>query len=230
MTIIIDTREAPHLKKIMEKLAKLDDVQILPLPVGDIFFSGNRNILVERKTVFDFIHSLGSGRLWDQVRRLASSEGVEPIFIIQGYPTLIPKMTSWTESSFYAAVISIILKWRIPLVLVLNNMELLAVLRKLHKLSQEERTEKIYPVRLVSKKLSPDEQARAVLESFPGIGARAADRILRFFGSLEEVFRNADRIDRVEGIGRKTKEKVLEILRYKYRRSVDQKDTSDIRR
>ena len=67
MKVFIDSREATTIKL----LRKICDPKVVKLPLGDVVIAGvNGALVVERKTVSDFISSIRSNRLWSQLLAL----------------------------------------------------------------------------------------------------------------------------------------------------------------
>ena len=55
----------------------MPDVEVVRLPIGDLLIVGDSGALVvERKTVSDFVSSIRSNRLWDQLLRLMKTEQI----------------------------------------------------------------------------------------------------------------------------------------------------------
>src|SRR5437867_3619610 len=73
MKVFIDNRETA----VIKLLKKICDPQVIKLPLGDIVFAGdNGALVVERKTVPDFIGSIRSNRLWAQLLGLMKTEKI----------------------------------------------------------------------------------------------------------------------------------------------------------
>ena len=78
LRLLIDYRER-NLAALLEGVC--EEIDFAQLPVVDyLLISGSEAIVVERKTVNDFLSSVRSNRLWDQLLRMMSAEEV------LGYP------------------------------------------------------------------------------------------------------------------------------------------------
>ena len=74
MRILVDHREK-HLAELLEGVC--EEVVFTQLPIGDyMVVSNSGGVLVERKTVTDFLSSIRSNRLWDQLLRMMKTENV----------------------------------------------------------------------------------------------------------------------------------------------------------
>jgi ERCC4-type nuclease len=73
MKVLIDNRET----SIVGLLKGISECEIVRLPVGDLLIAADAGALVvERKTVADFVGSIRSNRLWDQLLRLMKTEEI----------------------------------------------------------------------------------------------------------------------------------------------------------
>jgi len=68
MKLLVDHRER-HLEELLEDVC--EEISLTQLPIGDyLLVQGSEAIVVERKTVNDFLSSVRSNRLWDQLLRM----------------------------------------------------------------------------------------------------------------------------------------------------------------
>ena len=182
------------------------DVRLERLAVGDYFVGAG--VLVERKTYADFAMSLVDGRLFPQAAALARSPH-RPVLLLEGpKPSRMPDVH---PHALKGAIVSLAVLWRLPVVHARDPEDALWVLRCLA--DQIGRTEpgvlKRYdrkPKRLASKKIY-------MLQGLPGIGPALADRLLRHFGTVEQVI-TADEITlmQVAGLGRTKARRIREIV------------------
>ncbi|BAA80433.2 repair endonuclease XPF [Aeropyrum pernix K1] len=211
--VYVDVREERSpVPSILESLG----VQVIPkqLPMGDYLVSDS--IIVERKTSSDFAKSLFDGRLFEQASRLA--EHYETVFIIVEGPP-VPRRYRGRERSLYAAMAALQLDYGIRLMNTMDPKGTALVIESLARLSTREGGQRI----VIHKKprLSDVREWQLyILQSFPGIGRRTAERILERFGSLERFFTASKaEISKVEGIGEKRAEEIKKILMTPYKRS-----------
>jgi ERCC4-type nuclease len=96
--IIMDSREDEKLKKYFGE----EEVTVEALPVGD-YFCKEKNIIIERKTIGDFIQSYISGHLPEQCEQLAENFETYYLFISGHYNYFAVKdmpYKHYTEKSF----------------------------------------------------------------------------------------------------------------------------------
>jgi len=74
LKLLVDYRER-HLSGLLEDVC--EEVSFVQLPVGDyLLVSDSKALVIERKTVNDFLSSVRSNRLWDQLLRMMKTEKV----------------------------------------------------------------------------------------------------------------------------------------------------------
>ena len=156
------------------------DVRLEHLAVGDYCIDGG--IIVERKTYADFATSLADGRLFPQAAALARNPH-RPIILIEGPKP--PQMPDVHPHALKGAIVSLAMMWRLPVIHARDPEDSLRILR--FAAQQLARTDSGIlqrydrkPKRLTSRKVY-------VLQGLPGIGPSLACRLLRQFGSVEQV-------------------------------------------
>jgi len=109
--LIVDSREKENVRKILDSYGI--KYKIEALPVGDyVIRTPDGEVTVERKTMTDFIGSLFSGRLEEQMRKL--SEKKCPILLITGNFEEYrrhAKTTKFTADQVIGAIASCIVKY-----------------------------------------------------------------------------------------------------------------------
>ncbi|MFQ5710482.1 MAG: ERCC4 domain-containing protein [Candidatus Geothermarchaeales archaeon] len=208
--LVVDHREA---RSPVTDFLRAPDVEVSldSLPLGDYVVS--ERVLVERKTVDDFAASLMDGRLFQQVRGLRDAVEL-PILLIEGATEDITKRIG--EKSYIGAMASVLLDFRTPVVRTTSPKETALVLQGMARREQtaERREVALRPER---KPLSDLETQRYIVAGLPGVDAVLASRLLERFGTVEEVFRaSVEELVGVRGIGRKTAERIREILTKRY--------------
>ncbi len=182
------------------------------LSIGDYVISNE--IVVERKSAYDFVHSLFDGRLFDQARRLREAYG-SAIIIIEGNPVRLRRYRKMTKQ-IYAAISSLLVDYDIKIIYSDNVEHTAIIIESLaRRLLKSRRTAVVLHKK--PKLETIQEQQLYIIQSFPSIGAKTAEKILEYFGSLRE-FCNASISDlsRVEGIGAKKAEQIYKILNSSY--------------
>lgn len=198
-------------KNLLRRLKKVLDEDVVvskSLEVGDVAFA---NIIIERKTLDDFINSLISNRLWFQINNMVGNDGIEPILVVElkrGF-----YFSKISEQSVYAALRSIHKKgvWT---TFTLGLMGTALFVKILYEEKKNKCKYSNFALRVKRKGLNGDEWKEFILEGFPGIGGKTAKEMLKVGGSLERIFTNPEV---VRGVMRKPAyKKFVELLREEY--------------
>jgi Fanconi anemia group M protein len=182
------------------------DVSLVHLDAGDYLIDDE--VLIERKTIRDFVSSLIDGRLFPQTARLARSRYRSLLMIKGPKPPTIPDVHSHAVEG---AVVSIAAIWRVPVLHSAEPEHSLLILRLLADQVTRSRQPVLRrfdrkPKRLASRRLF-------LLQGLPGVGPALASPLLDRFGSIEEVV-SADvwALAEVPGIGPKKAERIKELV------------------
>lgn len=162
------------------------------LPLGD--YIPAEGVIIERKRVDDLAHSVFEGRFFDQVRRLASS-GAEAILVVEGSMGYLRKRYGNRAWAIEAALITASIYNKILMFYTENTYHTAKVIKYVAERLQanDERGPQVPTPATYRKSKKPGEEATPqqwqlyILSSFPGIGSKTADKLLRKFGSLEAV-------------------------------------------
>jgi len=176
------------------------------LGTGD-YLIDNR-VLVERKTIGDFIASLVDGRLFTQAARLAHSR-YRSLLLIEGpRPSSMPHVH---PHALEGALVSLAAMWRLPVLHSSEPEHSLLILQFLaDQVSRPQqpvlRRFDRKPKRLASRRLF-------LLQGLPGIGPALAHRLLGHFGSIERVLSaDASALAEVRGVGAKKAARIRELV------------------
>ena len=162
------------------------ETEIKELKVGDYIIRG---VAIERKTVFDFISSMKSGRLLRQLEELKQYEN--RLLIIEG----IDEQDLYTDStledgkpvgmhpnSIRGFLLSILLNYKTPIIFTKDYKD---TARFFLVLSKQEPRE--VPLNVKKKVHNKEEQSRYILEGFPGIGPKTAKKLIKRFKTIKGV-------------------------------------------
>jgi len=182
------------------------EVRMVHLGTGD-YLIDNR-VLVERKTIGDFIASLVDGRLFTQAARLAHSR-YRSLLLIEGpRPSSMPHVH---PHALEGALVSLAAMWRLPVLHSSEPEHSLLILQFLaDQVSRPQqpvlRRFDRKPKRLASRRLF-------LLQGLPGIGPALAHRLLGHFGSIERVLSaDASALAEVRGVGAKKAARIRELV------------------
>jgi len=194
--VIVDHREyrstvARYLtdKKILVKPKQLD--------VADYVVSSR--IAVERKTIDDFLQSLISGKLFEQLQRLRSAYA-RPLLILEG--TGLFTKRNMNHHAIFGSLISISIDLGIHILSTQNPLETADLL---YVLAKREQRKDQRPVVLRGEKPSLQlfEQQRFIIEGLPHISSVMAVRLLNHFKSIRAVaLATPEELQEVPGIGK----------------------------
>ncbi|RMD46168.1 hypothetical protein D6829_00120 [Candidatus Pacearchaeota archaeon] len=195
--ILVDNREKNSL--VAHLLAGRFDVCFENLEIGDYVVG---DVVVERKTVSDFVNSIYDGRLFLQAKELLKAP--QKIFLIEGAKELEGKR----QKAFDSALFSICLDFQIPVVRTECAEESASLISKI--LEKTRKNEGFFRGR--KSRLSLREQKELVLQGFFGVGAQKSRKLLDEFGSLLGVFgASVDDLSRV--IDKRTAMRIWSLLR-----------------
>ena len=189
------------------------------LPVGDYIVSGEA--VVERKSAYDFAHSLFDGRLFEQASRLSESYPIV-VYIVEGDPFRVRRFAGRREQ-LTAALVALILDYNVKVIYSVGPDHTASIIASLARRMQQAGRRGVV-IHKKPKLCSTREWQLYILQSFPGIGPKTAERILERFGSIEAFVRaSMSEIAKVPGIGEKKAEEIKRILMAKYSRDAGRK-------
>ena len=206
--IIADNREKNSL--VISELISLGiDIELKHLKIADYIIKG---VVVERKTVSDFISSMINKRLLKQLKELGQYK--ERLLVVEGVDEqeLYTDSENWTgmhPNSIRGFLLSILLKYRTPIIFTKNYLDTARFLSVLAK-----RKPKELPLNVNKKSLNKRERLQFILEGFPGIGPKTAKKLLKKFKTLKKII-NAPEEELREILGKKT-EIIKKIIEGKY--------------
>ncbi|MGD2072435.1 MAG: helix-hairpin-helix domain-containing protein [Candidatus Thorarchaeota archaeon] len=216
MKIIIDHRETTVIP-LMEGLCSSYDPplhhEITQLSLGDFLLIHDHCVLIERKSAADFISSIRSNRLWDQLLRFMKAETIlqhplkRKLLIIHGsFEQMEPGPSFWPQ--VMGAYMEILFVYDTPLILARTDDQFHECMRILINRELSGKND-LLPTphwfrRHCSAHLPEMDRKRYVLSSLPSIGDVLAGNLLDHFGSLVAVVNASEKqLQRVEGIGEK---------------------------
>jgi DNA excision repair protein ERCC-4 len=205
--VIVDDRESRSDVCGYLRDMKSVTVHIQRLLAGDYLIDDT--LLVERKTISDFVASIRDGRLFRQTTQLASNP-IRSAFILEGTSADIVNIGMRREV-VQGAIISLTIVSGIPLLRSLNPVESARLLLyAAHQLKWRRR----HPVRRHQIRCTTKEKEQLYfLEGIPGIGPFRANELLKRFGSIRSILgASIEELGDVPGIGKKTIETIYRIL------------------
>lgn len=211
--IVADVREAPS--GIPELLARKGVyVQRKTLDVGDYIVG---ECAIERKTARDFISSLYSGRLFEQAERISSAYSKHLLIVEGDVQEVLQELEN--PKIYWGALLSLTLNLGFGLLYTIDQEQTSDVLSLLARRTTVNRGTRPVLIRKPKMATATDWQL-AVLGGLPTIGPKLAEKLLRSFGTVRNVF-NASRMELAVrgGIGLERAKKIQQLLDAEYRRN-----------
>jgi ERCC4-type nuclease len=188
--VIVDIHEKNSL--VLSELVALGvQAHVQKLEVGD-YIAGD--VVIERKTMPDFVSSMLSKRLREQLINLKRAE--KPLLIVENFD--FDYDVRINQNCIKGFIMSIMLNYQIPVLFTKDSQDTadyLFLLAKKDKHACES-------LRLKRRTLNKKELARYILEGFPGIGPATAGKLLKKFGSIKAII-NASEEELKKEIGKK---------------------------
>ena len=178
--IIVDTREKQSLisANLLERKA---NIAYEKLDIGDYLI---QDTIIERKTFSDFISSMLSKRLHDQLIHLKKYD--KYFLIIEGFYYNYNKFNIH-ENAIRGMLLSIANDFQIPIIYTESESDTAKFLITLAK--RFEKPKSTSSIRHLKNHKTLEEKKQFILEGFPGIGPVAAKTLLSEFGTLKNIFR-----------------------------------------
>jgi len=181
--IIADIHEKNSL--VIPTLIELGaEVETKPLEIADYLIN---NIAIERKTSGDFINSMLSKRLQEQLNQLQQYE--KKLLILEGN-TNLQKNSNINPNAIKGQILAILTYYNIPIIFTKDSEDSANYLFLLAK----QQLKGVQESTLHSRKPSSEkEQKQYIIESFPNIGPKTAKELLKKFGSIKNIINTSEK-------------------------------------
>lgn len=199
--VLVDYREKNSL--IPSKLMSLKiPIEFKQLKVADYIIE---DIAIERKTIQDFISSMINKRLLKQLEDL--KQYPKPLLIIEG---LFQNFDfEINPNALKGFLLSISLNHKIPIIFTENSNE---TAEYIGVISRKKPTN--MSLNVSKKNLTKNQQLQFIIESFPKIGPKTSEKLLKHFKSIKNIT-NASQEELQEVLGKKSTE-IFEIINRKF--------------
>jgi ERCC4-type nuclease len=186
------------------------DIVKKKLNVGDFLLSDD--VGVERKTTSDFVSSIVSGRLFQQLTHLKENFA-KPLLIVEG--EFFYDAGGVHENAIRGALASAAMDYGVPIIWSRDKADTagyLYVIAKREQLGKQE-----FGVKGIRKPLSGKELQEYLVSSLPGVGRLIAANLLEKFDTVQGVFTAEEKdLRRVDKIGKKKAKKIRDVLTRRY--------------
>lgn len=209
VSILADYREkgSAVLKALLDMNVSLE---LKSLSIGDYHLSDE--VVVEFKTVKDFVDSIIDGRLFPQAKEL--KQYARPLFVVEGSEDIYAQRKIHANA-IRGALYTLSSIFKIPVFFTRNPKDTAAYLLFIASKEQSSASQDFQFHS--AKPLSDVEIQEYVVSSFPGVGSKIAPLLLKEFGSVSG-FVNADvaSLKCVDLVGEKKARRIKEIIDKKY--------------
>ncbi|UCH37848.1 MAG: ERCC4-type nuclease [Candidatus Bathyarchaeota archaeon] len=220
MKLLIDHRERQIAPLVEDVCSTISWTQ---LPIGDyVLIADSEAIVIERKTVTDFVSSVRSNRLWDQLLRMMKTVKIfncpikRRLLLIHGnIDTYLEQMESRLKndgsvywSQLMGACLEIICVYNTPIIHAESDPAFTAFLRTLVKRESTGMNDKLprakWYMKPVKANLPIKDRKKYILSALPHIGDRLSENLLTHFHTISNVAcASIEELQNVPKIGKK---------------------------
>ena len=204
LKIIADYREKGSnvLKELIDKVS----LNLEKLDIGDFLLSSR--VIVEYKTVQDFVDSILDGRLLSQLKQLKQYE--RPLIIVEGTEDIY-SARKVHPNSIRGMIATITVSYGIPLIQTKTSRDTAEYLIAIAKREQDEtKAEVQYHY---GKPMSTKEQQEYFISALPNIGMGGARPLLKHFKNVKNIVNaSEDELKEVDLIGPKKSKALKDIF------------------
>lgn len=213
--VAVDDRETSS--AVVEELHRTDaGIEIRRLDSGD--YAVGERVLIERKTVNDFLNTLVDRDLFGQLSELRRSSP-RPILIVEGREDIY-SVRNIHPNSIRGMLSAIMVDFGIPVIFTPDEKETAAMIYAIARREEKESGER--QLHAHKTMATPSEEVEEIISSFPGVGPKHARILLREFGSVKAIVESEkEELMKIKGIGEKTASSIYETSRRGYRRTQD---------
>ena len=206
LRVYVDVREKGNI--VASLLERKLLVVYKRLDIGDYLVSND--VVIERKTVSDYIKSLYDGRLFDQASRMASSYNY-PIVIVEG--KYIPYKD---RVRFYSSLASLAVTYGLQVLMANNAQDTAEIIYYIAKRVYSSKGQFIV-IHKKPKLSDLKDWQLYIVQSLPHVGPKLAKRLLEYFGSVDGIVNaRLSELAKVPGIGEKRALELYKVLHTSY--------------
>ncbi|MEI6143749.1 MAG: ERCC4 domain-containing protein [Mariniphaga sp.] len=209
----IDFRE--QRSGIFNEIAKQNDqivCELCNLITGDYLIQDK--IIVERKTLYDFLESIKTGRIFQQAYRMAQTE-MNGLIILEGDKSMVDS-SGMSRRAVQGALIHLTVFIGVPVIRSKDIHETAALLIDLHSQCQRQELPRKKQIIHGVKGLKLNKKQRQklfLIQNLPGIGIKRGLALLDFFSTFENILKAVpEDLVKVGGIGNKLGNSIYSIL------------------
>jgi len=212
LRIVVDKHEPDFMPALLLEMGMaVDRRKITP---GDYILSSE--CAVERKTVGDFVNSVYSGRVFEQVESLRTTYS-KPILILEGdFETELSLRKN--PRAFWGALLRLQSDMCVPVMSTPTPLHTANLLYTLARRLQKKKNNS-FNIQHKPRIMSERDWQIYVVASLPNIGDELATRILQHFGNIRDIFTAGEfDLTKVDGIGRVKARRIIKLLNRDFRK------------
>ena len=198
----VDNREDPKIFKALDRMkVKYSKEQLL---VGDYYEPEKGDIIIERKTIEDFLESYISGHMAEQCANMEDNFEENYLFISGEFKSIFfkplpPQLKHLKTESFHKMKIHLLRSFpKLRIVEFPSDTQLLKGVVELFSYEGNKRLANI-----IRRKASKEDVFLSQICCIPGIGLERAKRILKTIGSTYKLFDASPKaLEEIDGIGK----------------------------
>jgi len=209
-----------------------EEIKFVQLPLGDyLLISDSEAIVVERKSVNDFLSSVRSNRLWDQLLRMMKTEKIlgyclkRRVLLIHGnFDEYFESLYCGSEhdllvhwSQLMGAYLEIIYVYNTPLIHAESDTAFRAFMKILLQRETSGLNDKLPDAKWYRKPARADlpvkDRKKYILSALPYIGNRLAENLLLHFNTIADLASaSIEELQKVPKIGKKKAELIYKLF------------------
>ena len=205
--IFVDTREDSIIEYFMQYDCLIQKKMLL---YGDFVVSDR--VVIEKKTVKDFIQSITDKRLFQQLKTMKDNFE-KPILIIEGEESLYGYLH---PNIIRGALAAVTVDLGIPIIWTRDLADTAGLIFWIAKREQIDEKREV-PLRNKKVPETIEEQQEYLVASLPNVSAVRSKALLKHFKSPQNVFNaSVKELQEAEGIGKKIAERIKKIIEKEY--------------
>ena len=211
MTIIVDDREPKHISTSLKR--RKCNVEVKQLGIGDYLLDDG--VIIERKEGQDFISSMQSGRLWEQLKQMSQYKHPMVCIVMNNiWKYFYFSRGKYLHKSFFGAIKTVVMKYNIPVITFYDEDDFL---RYLERIEHSTSTGSRHTTELMRRPKTMKERQENLISCAANVSIKTAQKLLNHFGSPYWIAQaQIDDIAEVSGVGKKTATNVYNVFKEMY--------------
>jgi ERCC4-type nuclease len=215
VTIIYqDTRQTRLDKEYIDKYKIPIEKRVLESGDYIVETDDNKKFIFECKCPGDFLGSTKSGRLFEQLQKMALQDGYKPYIVIttdELYKDLMATRSKYADATFWGTVFSVMFSWNIPVIILSKNEFFGKILSRFS--NGKKKSSHSASLHLNKYHRKTKDLVLLSLTCIPGIGSKTAENILSGFKCLHDIANSSiEELEKQAGLSEKQAKNVYEFF------------------